>query len=428
VAAAASLLFETLTGLAITFAPFHAAVGVLTLLPVSWYYAVHWQRYRRYALSHVVLLGYVGLAALLVCTVSGLVVTWQGLFGVATAFAWRRVHLISTLAILPTAVAHVGFVYVRGLRGADGRSANRFVLRAAGYTVAGLLVVVGLAATYSGSTYVNEFSEDYAYLYGEGRPFAPSLARTSTGGAFDSRSLAGWESCGDKRRHEQIVAEWKPSAYRYAAMDSAFQAIQRVMAEQNGAESTRYCGGCHDPISLFSGAKRMFTDNLTSQEGYQAGISCLSCHAVRETDLKGNANYVVEQPAEYLWQWSEGAAGKTGRDFLIQTYPTKHGELSTSMYKAPEYCAGRHKTVHRPGDQPRRMGSAPEPVRQLGSEPLEPRGQPNNDRRVSRVPHAPRGLHGPRGGRPERLQPNTGRRQAPESPLPRRQQHDACPA
>ena len=33
--------------------------------------------------------------------------------------------------------------------------------------------------------YVNELPEDYSYLYGPERPFAPSLARTSTGGAFD---------------------------------------------------------------------------------------------------------------------------------------------------------------------------------------------------------------------------------------------------
>ncbi|MAF12892.1 hypothetical protein CMK11_20775 [Candidatus Poribacteria bacterium] len=353
VIAAASLVFETITGLAIAYAPFHAAVewsvivhtaiGVLTLLPICWYYAVHWQDYRRYAMSHVVLLGYVGLAALLVCTVSGVVVTWQGLFGVATALAWRRVHLVSTLALLPTGVAHVVLVYLRVLRAGEGAAAKRFAGWTAGYTAAALVVVVGLSAAYSGTEYVNEFPEDYAYPYGEDRPFAPSLAETTTGGAFDSRSLAGSESCGTSGCHEQIVAEWKPSAHRYAAMDSAFQEIQRVMAEQNGAESTRYCGGCHDPISLFSGAKRLFTDNLTSQQGYQEGISCLSCHSVRETDLKGNANYVIQQPSEYLWQWSEGPAARLGRDFLIRTYPKEHGELSKSMFKAPEYCAACHK-------------------------------------------------------------------------------------
>ena len=61
-------------------------------------------------------------------------------------------------------------------------------------------------------------------------------------------------------------------------MDPLFQGIQNVMAKQNGAESTRYCGGCHDPISLFSGTKNIFVENLTNLHGYQEGVSCLSCH------------------------------------------------------------------------------------------------------------------------------------------------------
>ena len=97
-------------------------------------------------------------------------------------------------------------------------------------------------------------------LIGPNRPFAPSLAKTDTGGAFDGRSLAGSQSCGTTGCHEQIAQEWQPSAHRYAAMDKIFLGIQEVMAKQNGAESTRYCGGCHDPISLFSGTKNIFAD------------------------------------------------------------------------------------------------------------------------------------------------------------------------
>ena len=80
-------------------------------------------------------------------------------------------------------------------------------------------------------------------------------------------------------------------------MDPAFQRIQEEMAKQNGAESTRYCGGCHDPISLFSGTKNIFVENLTGLAGYQEGVSCLACHSIRETDVKGNANFVVAQPS-----------------------------------------------------------------------------------------------------------------------------------
>ncbi|MFQ5719399.1 MAG: multiheme c-type cytochrome [Acidobacteriota bacterium] len=349
----AVLLIETLTGLAMTFGPFHAAVqwgallhtgiGLLTLLPVAWYVAAHWLDTRHYRLSHVALLGYLGLAALAVCAFTGVVLTGQGFFGVRTGATWRQVHLLSTYALLVTALPHVLILLPRLLRRGQAGPAVRYLGVAVAATAAGMAVVLMTSMLYGGEAYVNEFPADYSYPYGPDRPFAPSLARTDTNSAFDARSLAGSESCGTSGCHEEIVKEWLPSAHRYAAMDPLFQGVQKVMAKQNGPESTRYCGGCHDPISLFSGTKNLFTENLTGQHGFQEGVSCLICHAVRETDLKGNANYVVTQYPEYLWQWATSGLRRVARDFLIRTYPAQHTKLSKRMYKAPEYCAGCHK-------------------------------------------------------------------------------------
>ena len=348
-----AMLFLTVTGLAIAYAPFHAAmqwgvlihtaIGLLTLLPLIWYTFRHWGDYKRYNLSDAVLLGYVSGIAFLLCLVSGIVVTWQGLFAASMSPLWRNVHLYSTWVTLLTALPHVVIVWVRTRSREPLPAAGQLVWKCLAGTIAGLAIVLGLAWVYPGASYVNELPEDYSYIYGEDRPFAPSLAVTSTGGAFDSESLAGSNSCGTANCHEQILEEWKPSAHRYSAMDPLFQKVQSVMAEQNGPESTRYCGGCHDPISLFSGAKNIFAENLTGLHGYQEGISCLSCHAIREPDLQGNANYVMTQPATYLWQWEEQGTGKFFSDFLIRTYPDEHNKLSKRMFKAPEYCAACHK-------------------------------------------------------------------------------------
>jgi hypothetical protein len=349
----AALLFETVTGLVITFAAFHPAVewsvllhtvvGLLVLVPMTWYTLAHWLDYRSYNLSDTVLLGYVGAVALLACAASGLVVTWQGLFGLRMSPLWRNVHLYSTFVVLGTGLVHILLVVLRDRTRNASRGARPLTWRALGATVLGLAVVAALTALYDGQRYDNSFPADYNFLYGEDRPFAPSLAVTSTGGALDDESLAGSESCGTANCHTQILEEWQPSAHRYAAMDPLFQKVQSVMAEQNGSESTRYCGGCHDPISLFSGTKNTFTEDLTGLHGFQEGVSCLSCHAIRETDLQGNANYVMTQPAVYLWQWEEGGTGKLLSDFLIRTYPDEHKKLSKRMYKAPEYCAACHK-------------------------------------------------------------------------------------
>ncbi len=122
------------------------------------------------------------------------------------------------------------------------------------------------------------------------------------------------------------------------------------MARQNGPTSTRYCGGCHDPISLFSGTKNIYADEaqLTVLQGFHEGVSCLSCHSVRETDIKGNAHFVVQAPRRYLgeieYDQTQSRSWRVLRDFLIRAYPRTHvASLSKAMFKKPEYCAACHK-------------------------------------------------------------------------------------
>jgi hypothetical protein len=348
------LLFELITGLALTFGPFHPAVewglifhtvaGILAVGPVCWYFVQHWRTYRSQAMSDVLLVGYAGTAVLALCMLSGLVLTGQALFAEKT-WAWLRyVHLVSTLLGVAMIAPHLVLALWRRRSQEIYRAAMKWGLTGAGSTVAATIFIVVCAASYSGTRYRNIFPADYSFAYGANRPFAPSLAHTSTNGAFDPRSLAGSASCGQSGCHTEIYMEWQSSAHRYAAMDPIFQGIQNVMAKQNGPESTRYCGGCHDPISLFSGTKNIFASNLTGTLGYNEGISCLACHSIQKTDIQGNANYTVTQPKEYLWQWSaDHTLGALTRNFLIRSWPAQHNRLNKRVYKTPEYCAACHK-------------------------------------------------------------------------------------
>ncbi len=156
-------------------------------------------------------------------------------------------------------------------------------------------------------------------------------------GGIRPAALAGSRTCGTTGCHEEIEAEWAPSAHRYASRSAFFQLIQGAMADANGSESTRYCAGCHDPISLFSGAKTTYFDDLSSP-GADEGISCAVCHTITQTDLRGNANYVVTPPVRYLAEDSF-----VGR-FLIRAYPRHHkATYSRPLLQTPEFCGACHK-------------------------------------------------------------------------------------
>jgi len=357
----AALLFLLLTGLSIYVLPFsvfnqhavlvHTLVGVLFILPAVVFCAKHVAAYARYPSTHVKFSGYAATGLLLACTVSGLVLTWQGALGTRITYVWRTTHILTTFGLLLFFVAHLAPPLLRALGSrsseADSlRPAARGYLRFAGGGLALMLLATAALTLVVQPLEMNDtFPEGYdEQPYADAGPFSPSLAMTSTGGALDARSFAGSESCGASGCHEEIYAEWLPSAHRFASLDAGFQAIQGLMAKQNGAVSTRYCGGCHDPISLFSGTKNIGVDQLTSLDGYQEGISCLACHAIKQTDVSGNANYVIERPERYVWEQREGEMAGFLSNFLLRTYPDHHVEtLSRRMFKTPEFCAACHK-------------------------------------------------------------------------------------
>ena len=162
-------------------------------------------------------------------------------------------------------------------------------------------------------------------------------------GRVDPRRLAGSQSCGTSGCHSEILAEWEPSAHRYAAMDTVFQRVQEIMVDEKDPQSTRYCAGCHDPISLFAGAKNQ--ENMTlSALGSDEGISCVSCHSIVQADVRGNADYTIRVQEPYLFEYHEGAFAKRVSDFLIRAYPRHHVEAySQPLYKTTEFCAACHK-------------------------------------------------------------------------------------
>ncbi|HJO04353.1 MAG TPA: multiheme c-type cytochrome, partial [Acidobacteriota bacterium] len=352
-------LAEAFTGLVIYLAPFsvtaqvsvivHSLVGVAFIAPYAWYQAHHWRVNWSRPFNQHKLLGYLSLLCVGVAAVSGLVLTAQAGWGRRIDYAWDLVHLVAGLAATAFVLWHVAIIVVRHATQSDGgkrallRGAQLSFAKASSLVVLALLVPLAVWVLMTPQASVTRpFPADYQLPFGD-NPFAPSLATTATNEAFHPETLSGSERCGTSDCHAEVLEEWQPSAHRYAAMSPFFQGVQGAMAVSNGAESTRYCAGCHDPISLFSGSKNLYTDDL-SAPGYREGVSCVACHSIEQTDIRGNANYVIAAQPRYLYESSEAALAAFASDFLIRAYPHQHlSSWSRELYKSPEYCAACHK-------------------------------------------------------------------------------------
>ncbi|HIL71207.1 MAG TPA: hypothetical protein EYG38_15335 [Verrucomicrobia bacterium] len=118
--------------------------------------------------------------------------------------------------------------------------------------------------------------------------------------------------------------------------------MQKNFAKDRTPAETRYCAGCHDPISLFAGAKDIHNLDL-SAPGMTEGISCVVCHSISSVDQRGNADYVLTPPQKYIWENAEGAR-KFLSDLLVRTYPRQHlADYDRNLLRTPEFCGACHK-------------------------------------------------------------------------------------
>jgi hypothetical protein len=332
----------------------HAVVGVLMVAPCIVYLVRHIRDWYAQKPTIVMVTGYALAAAILTCLASGLWLTWEAARGPKISPMWDLVHLVGGLVATVLFFPHVVLAYLgrrhAAQQGSDLRRGVRvFTRRVAGATLfaAAMLAVVVMSLpagqgeidppeSYRLSAYVDQF-EEY-----RGNPFAPSYARTASRKFVAPEFLANSASCGAAGCHQQIYEEWQPSAHRFSAMNPPFQQIQKNFAADRNPAETRYCAGCHDPISLFAGAKDIHNLELGSP-GTQEGCSCVACHSIATVDQRGNADYELVTPQKYLWEDADGWK-KSLSNFLIRAYPRQHlADYDRAVLRSPEFCGACHK-------------------------------------------------------------------------------------
>jgi hypothetical protein len=365
------LIFLALTGLAIWLLPFsvptqvsvlaHTAAGLVVVLPVTIWQLSHWLATRRARRSFRKICAYAGFWTMAVLSVSGLVLTWQAMFGLITSPVWDQVHLWAGIVALPVLGYHVWprakpKVMPAARPAAVPGAGAPFVLpdfspgRRGMWLTSGMTVIVLGAATgilagayelYAPDLGRYQLPADYKLPYGA-EIFAPSMVRTVSGGPVDPRLLANSQSCGAAGCHKQIYREWNANTHRWASEDLAFQRVQAGLIEAEGAPAARYCAGCHDPVSLLSGYKN--ASNSTEAPGFKEGASCVVCHAMRRADVQGNGNYLWGPAAPYLFEYGETGRASAITHFLIRAYPRQHNtDYDLALAREPASCGACHK-------------------------------------------------------------------------------------
>lgn len=223
-------------------------------------------------------------------------------------------------------------------------------------------------------------------------PFFPSAATTTTGGYLPSRIITrndlgaqevikkemeefgfvkntaiGATTC--NRCHQDIVEQWKSSAHRFASFNNPFYEatindmrkhssesnkwIDRHVAEYKdfgvngtGRAKSKWCSGCHDPALMLAGKMNRPVDRNWPEA--QAGLTCLSCHAIDKIhNLTGNGNYNIadEQEDPYLFATSEdGRLGAYLHDAAIKAKPDVHKrQMQKPFFSDSKYCMTCHK-------------------------------------------------------------------------------------
>ena len=360
----AFLAIECITGLWIYLAPFsiaaqtqvvlHTLIGLILLVPYLYYQIRHFLVWYRQKFTVVMVLGYILTTLVLVCLVSGVVVTWQAIFGQKLSKTWDLIHLVTGISSTVTIVLHLALAFLRRRPAVRripdfGLALRRFALEGLVYVGATVIIVSAVAVSWPSQQIELPLPEEYTlpsytqqFDEYRGSPFAPTYARTESGTLINPDVLSQSESCGTEGCHVQILAEWQPSAHRFSAMNPPFQQVQKDFANDRSPADTRYCAGCHDPISLFAGAKDIQNMDLAAP-GMQEGTSCVVCHSISSVDQRGNADYVLTPPHKYIWEASEGGK-KLLSDFLIRAYPRQHlADYDRNLLRTPEFCGACHK-------------------------------------------------------------------------------------
>ena len=314
----------------------HLALGLLLLVPFVVFIAGHLRNTHARPNRRAVRVGYALLAVCLVLLFSGIALMRIGDFtikdpNVRSATYWA--HVITPLLVVWLYVLH----RLAGPR-IKWAVAGRWGLAMAGAVA--VMVVLNLQDPRAWNQKGPVEGAQY---------FEPSLARTATGNFIPAHALQADEYC--LQCHKDTYDNWFHSAHHFSSFNNpaylfSVKETRKVALERDGnVQASRWCAGCHDPAPFFSGAFDDPDFDLEKHPTSQAGITCVSCHAITNVNsTRGNADYTIEEPIFYPFTFSKSDALQSLNRQLVKAKPEFHKKTFLKpLHSTAEFCSTCHK-------------------------------------------------------------------------------------
>ena len=319
---------------------FHLALGIALIIPFSIYL------YQKFNILSPY--GRVGVFGLLVGIASGVSLM---IVGATTPFRWILItHIISISIGSLLFCIHL----LKDISSFSPRFKN---------VIIGVLICVvffPIGAKLSQHYFPNE---DYLVknpvlpptsMYDEGGGttghFFPASVETETGNLIPTDFFLTSKTCATKGCHPDIFRQWDESAHHFSSFNNQWYRKSIVyMQDVNGIQSSKWCGGCHDPAILLNGIMdRPINENLHTPAA-QAGLACTACHSIeRVKDTMGNSGYVIKYPPLHDIASSNNRFIRSLHNYLIRLDPEPHRKSFLKPFhrdNTAEFCSTCHK-VH----------------------------------------------------------------------------------
>ena len=314
----------------------HLALGLLLLVPFVIFIAGHLRNAHGRPNRRAVRVGYALFVVSLVLLLSGMALMRVGDFTIRdphTRSAAYWAHVITPLLVVWLYVLH----RLAGPR-IKWALAGRW-----GLAMAGIVAVMVILNMQDPRAW-NQKGPAEGTVY-----FEPSLARTATGKFIPAHSLQADEYC--RQCHQDTYENWFHSVHHFSSFNnqaylfSVKETRQVALARDGNVKASRWCAGCHDPVPFFSGAFDDPNFDLEKHPTSQAGITCVTCHAITHVNsTRGNADYTIEEPIMYPFTFSESGLLRSLNRQLIKAKPEFHKKTFLKpLHKTAEFCSTCHK-------------------------------------------------------------------------------------